>query len=61
MLLRKDLELTEAQIEYDNMLKQCNHLQGISLHLHRERMDELAWKIQKLRKEVSLLLKPTHG
>lgn len=56
MLLRKELELTEARVEYDHMLRQCNHLKGIERDLHRERMDELASKIQALRKEVDRLL-----
>lgn len=56
MLLRKELELTEARIEYDHMLRQANHLKGIEMDLHRERMDELASKIQALRREVDFLL-----
>ena len=57
MLLRKELELTEARIEYDHMLRTCGLLKGHELDLHRERMDQLAEKIQALRKEVDGLLR----
>ena len=52
MFLSKSLELTEARIEYDHMLRQCNHLRGLDLDTHREAMDELATKIQDLRRTV---------
>lgn len=56
MLLSKSLELTEKSLEFDRMLRDCNHLSGKELEIHREKMDELASVLQKVRSEVNELM-----
>lgn len=56
MLLRKSEELTELTIEYEHLLRKIGALNKEDARIQWAVIDELAWKIQKLREEVNSLL-----
>lgn len=56
MYLRKQLELTELQVQYDNLLRSVGVMNRKEADMARERLDEMATRIQSLRKEVQTLV-----
>lgn len=61
MFMRKMLELTESQIEYDRMLRESSQLQWDDLKLHKYKMRILETKIQELRWEVEHIIQSKHS
>jgi hypothetical protein len=50
------LDFTTESLRYEKMLRDCNHLQGLALELHKARMDELGRYIKDLREKINALL-----